>query len=51
MPDLSPLAGAKRKLDLGAVRAAFEPKHASAFPAGNLRPGSICPFLKDGLAR
>jgi hypothetical protein len=30
MSDLSPLSGAERKLDLGAVRSPFDPKRSSA---------------------
>jgi hypothetical protein len=31
MSDLSPLSGVKRKLDFGAVRAAFDPKETFKF--------------------
>src|SRR5258708_40205093 len=43
MSDLSPLSGVKRKLDFGAVRAAFDPTRTSAHSveAGNLLRQSL----------
>src|SRR6266404_3014329 len=36
MSDLSPLSGAERKLDFGAVRAAFDPERTSDFGQGEV---------------
>jgi hypothetical protein len=38
---LSPLSGAKRKSDFGAVRAAFDPCRTSGFATSNSKPAPI----------
>jgi len=44
MSDLSPLSGVKRKLDFGAVRAAFDPGRVETFfvpPKNCKQPGAM----------
>ena len=50
MSDLSPLSGVKRKLDFGAVRAAFDPTETLAAPNGNTLDAGFSPIKVLALA-